>query len=99
VGRFRPNLLIDAHGDGAFPEDDWTGCTLRIGDALVRVDARDQRCVVVNVDPATAARDPIVLRTVARQRRTRLGVYGTTARPGRLAVGDPVVVEASAGHG
>ena len=58
VGRFRPNLLIDAHGGTAFPEEDWTGCTLRIGDAVVRVDARDQRCVVVNVDPTTAERDP-----------------------------------------
>lgn len=94
VGRFRPNLLIDAPGGGAFPEDGWTGCTLRIGDALVRIDARDQRCVVVNIDPRTAARDPIVLRTVARRRQARVGVYGTTARPGRVAVGDPVVVAA-----
>jgi hypothetical protein len=94
VGRFRPNVLIDAHGGNAFPEDDWTGCTLRIGDALVRVDARDKRCVVVNVDPTTAERDPIVLRTIARRRTSRLGVYATTARPGRVAVGDPVVVAA-----
>lgn len=96
VGRFRPNLLIDAHAHrgAAFPEEDWTGCTLRIGDALVHVDARDQRCVVVNIDPATAARDPIVFRTIARRRKARLGVYGTTARPGRVAVGDPVVVAA-----
>jgi uncharacterized protein len=49
---------------------------------------------VVNVDPRTAARDPIVLRTVARRRQTRMGVYGTTARPGRVVVGDPVVVAA-----
>jgi hypothetical protein len=94
VGRFRPNLLIDAHGGNAFPEEDWTGATLRIGDALVRVDAPDQRCVVVNVDPTTAERDPIVFRTIARRRKARLGVYGTTARPGRVAVGDPVVVAA-----
>ena len=92
VGRFRPNLLIDAHGDRAFTEEEWTGRTLRIGDALVRVDARDKRCVIVNVDPTTAERDPIVLRTVVRQHEARLGVYGTTAAPGRVAVGDPVVV-------
>jgi uncharacterized protein len=94
VGRFRPNLLIDAPDGNDFSEDDWTGCTLRIGDALVRVDARDQRCVVVNVDPATAERDPIVFSTIVRRRKARLGVYGTTARPGRVAVGDPVVVAA-----
>ena len=96
AGRFRPNLVIDAHGDEAFPEEGWVGYTLRIGDALVRVDARDQRCVVVNVDPTTAGRDPTVFRTIARQRQARLGAYGTTARPGRVAVGDPVVVAALA---
>jgi len=94
VRRFRPNLLIEATDGTAFPEEDWVGCTLRIGEALIRVDARDRRCVVVNVDPTTAERDPMVLRTVARHREARLGVYGTTARPGRVAVGDPVLVAA-----
>jgi uncharacterized protein YcbX len=92
VERFRPNLVIDAPGPDARPEDGWIGCTLRIGDALIRVDARDQRCVVVNVDPTTASRDPVVFSTIVRQCRARLGVYGTTTRPGRVAVGDPVVV-------
>lgn len=93
--RFRPNLVLDAPdapGPGTFPEEGWIGCTLRIGDALVRVDGRDQRCVVVNVDPATAARDPAVFRTIARHRQARLGAYATTARPGRIQVGDPVTV-------
>jgi uncharacterized protein YcbX len=93
--RFRPNLVIDAldgPGPRPFPEEGWIGCTLRIGDALVRVDGRDQRCVVVNVDPATAERDPAVFRTIARHRQARLGAYATTARPGRIQVGDPVTV-------
>lgn len=96
AGRFRPNLVIDAYGDRAFPEDRWPGCTLQIGDALVRIDARDQRCVVVNVDPATAERDPGVFRAIARDREVRLGVYGTTVRPGSVQPGDPVVVVARA---
>lgn len=98
VERFRPNLLIDAHAHGhgheAFTEDEWIGCTLRLGDALVRIDARDQRCVVVNIDPRTAQRDPAVFRTIARHRRARLGVYATTVRPGPVAVGDPVTLAA-----
>jgi MOSC domain-containing protein len=92
--RFRPNVVIDAHDANAIPEENWTSCTLRIGDALVRVDARDQRCIVVNVDPTTAQPDPIVFRTIARRRKARLGVYATTVRPGRVAVGDPVVIVA-----
>ncbi len=67
------------------------GAVVRVGG--MRVDRRDRRCVVVNVDPATTARDAAVLRTIARERQACLGVYGTTVEPGRVAVGDPVVVE------
>src|SRR5919197_1312880 len=90
--RFRPNLLVDASG-GEFPEDAWVGAVLRIGGFTMRVDQRDQRCVMINVDPATTERDPSILKTAGRERDTCLGVYGTTVQPGRVAVGDPVVRE------
>lgn len=70
--RFRPNLLVDAAGHD-FPEDAWVGRILRIGGVRMRVDQRDKRCVVVTVDPVTLRRDPAVLRTIARERDTRLG--------------------------
>jgi uncharacterized protein YcbX len=95
VRRFRPNLLVEAEGEAqgeGFPEEAWIGCILRVGDALLRVDRRDRRCVVVNVDPATAERNPVVLRTIARHRQAQVGVYGSTVRPGRVAVGDAVLV-------
>jgi uncharacterized protein YcbX len=88
--RFRPNLVVDAAGDAPFPEDGWVGSELRIGELVMRVDMRDQRCVMINVDPVTLDRDPGVLRTVAQQRDACLGVYGTIVAPGRVAVGDPV---------
>jgi uncharacterized protein YcbX len=91
VRRFRPNLLVDVSGD--FPEDDWVGRVLRIGGARMRVDQRDRRCVMINVDPDTTERDAAVLKAVARERDTCLGVYGTTVQPGPVAVGDPVVLE------
>jgi len=93
VRRFRPNLLVEATGDADFPEDDWVGSVLRIGGLRMRVDKRDQRCVVVNVDPATTERDPAILRAIGRERDACLGVYGSTVQPGRVAVGDPVLVE------
>jgi uncharacterized protein len=90
--RFRPNLLVEpAHG-AAFAEDGWVGAVLQVGEAMMRVDRRDERCAVVNVDPATAERDPAVLKAIGRERRACLGVYGSTVRPGRVAVGDPVVL-------
>ncbi len=84
--RFRPNLLVDAPG-GEFPEDGWVGRVLRVGGLRMRVDQRDQRCVMITIDP------PAVLRAIARERDARLGVYGTTVTPGRVAVGDPVELE------
>jgi uncharacterized protein YcbX len=86
--RFRPNLLIDAAGD--FPEESWLGRVLTIGTLTMRVDARDGRCAVITVDPTTLDRNRDVLRVVARERSNRLGVYGSTVQPGRIALGDPV---------
>ena len=93
VRRFRPNLLIEAADGGPFPEDAWVGSVLRIGGARVRVDKRDQRCVMVNVDPATSERDPAVLRAIAREREACLGVYGSTVQPGIVQTGDEVALE------
>jgi uncharacterized protein len=89
AARFRPNLLVEADGR-EFPEDVWVGRTLRIGGLRMRVDQRDKRCVMVTVDPVTLDRDPAILRAIARERDARLGVYGSTVEPGRVAVGDPV---------
>jgi MOSC domain-containing protein len=66
---------------------------VRIGGLRMRVDKRDQRCVMVAIDPVTLDRNPAVLRAIARERDARLGVYGSTVEPGPVAVGDPVELE------
>lgn len=91
--RFRPNLLLAAADDAPYQEEAWIGAVLRAGGMRMRVDQRDERCVVVNVDPVTTERDPAVLRTLARERQACAGVYGSTVAPGRVAVGDPVYLE------
>jgi len=91
--RFRPNLLVTAAGAAPFQEEAWVGAVLRIGGMRMRVDQRDERCVIVNVDPVTTERDPAVLRMLARERETCTGVYGSIVEPGRVAVGDPVVLD------
>lgn len=92
VRRFRPNLVVEAYDDDPWPEDRWVGATLQVGTAAVRVDQRDKRCVLVDVDPDTADRDPSLLRAIARERDARLGVYGSVARPGSVQVGDELVL-------
>jgi uncharacterized protein YcbX len=90
--RFRPNLLVEPVGDAEFPEDAWVGSVVRIGGLSMRLDKRDQRCVMINVDPVTVERDANVLRTVVRERESCFGVYGSIVEPGRVALGDTVSV-------
>lgn len=89
--RFRPNLVVET--TGAYREDDWVGRTLTIGSMRMRVDRRDERCVITSTDPETTAVDPSVLKTIGRERGACLGVYGTPVDPGRVAVGDEIYVD------
>lgn len=91
--RFRPNIVIETTAAEPFPEDGWVGRVLRIGSYRCRVDVRDKRCMMVNVDPVDGVVNPAVLRAIAQQREARFGVYGTTVEPGEIALGDGVVVE------
>lgn len=93
--RFRPNLVVDAaECEEPFPEDAWVGSVLRIGTGYrCRMDVRDPRCVMVNVDPQSGAMNPAVLRAIATEREARFGVYGTTVEPGEIAPGDEVWLE------
>jgi uncharacterized protein len=92
AARFRPNLLVDACGSD-FPEDAWVGRVLRIGALRMRVDLRDKRCVIVTMDPVTLRRNPAILRVIARERDSRVGVYGSAVEPGLVSVGDAVELE------
>jgi uncharacterized protein YcbX len=86
--RFRPNLLVESDER----EDAWVGRVLRIGGMAMRVDQRDDRCVIITIDPLTRQRDPAVLRTLARERSNCIGVYGSTVQEGRVEVGDEVLL-------
>ncbi len=91
--RFRPNLVVESFVDTDYPEDKWVGSVVRIGSMRMRIDKRDKRCVMVNVDPVTTVKNPAILRAVAQERESCLGVYGTTVEPGLTNLGDIVVIE------
>jgi uncharacterized protein YcbX len=92
--RFRPNLVITPTAGVPYTEDEWAGCSLRIGEAIVRIDRRDTRCIIVNVDPGTGRPDAALLKVIGRHREACAGVYGTTVRPGLVQVGDLVSLAA-----
>lgn len=98
--RFRATVLIDTDGDG-FPEQDWVGRRLTIGDVEVDVSAPTPRCVMVTLPQQDLPSDEGVLRTLARHNRVDvlgsgryacLGAYASVVRPGRVATGDTVIL-------
>ena len=95
--RFRPNIVIETDSAEPFEEDRWVGQTLMFGEgnsgAALSVTMRDERCVMVNLDPDTAERDPAVMKTVVRMNENYAGVYGTVVRAGELRVGQVVTLE------
>jgi uncharacterized protein len=95
--RFRPNVVIETNSAEPFEEDRWVGGELMFGEgnsgAAVRVNMRDERCVMVNFDPDTAERDSEVMKTVVRMNENCAGVYGTVVRAGELRVGQVVTAE------
>lgn len=91
LARFRINVVIEA--DPAMGrETDWCGGTLRFGSAgtTLVLSVGIQRCAMVTIDPATAERDPSVLRMVARDFDNQIGAYGTAVQLGLIRVGDAV---------
>jgi uncharacterized protein len=88
--RFR--MLIELEGVEAYAEDGWQGRCLRVGDAVVRLGRRIDRCVMTNLAPDTGENDFDTLKVLAQHRKVGtellLGVYGDVERPGRIEVGD-----------
>jgi GntR family transcriptional regulator/MocR family aminotransferase len=92
--RFRANIYID--GARPWEEFDWIGASLRVGDAVMRVDRRNGRCGATNVDPWTGQRDrdiPTALRSAFGHKD--LGVYLVTEQAGAVVVGDQVAAPES----
>lgn len=92
--RFRPNIILETERQDAFLEDEWVGRQLTFGEddegPAVNVTLRDLRCVMINLDPDTAAQDPRIMQTVVGLNQNNAGVYATVVRTGTVSVGDPV---------
>jgi uncharacterized protein YcbX len=92
--RFRANIVVETERGEAFLEDGWVGRTLVFGDRnpepAVSVTMRDERCVMINLDPETAEQDPRVMKTVVRLNDNNAGVYATVVRTGTIHIGDRV---------
>ena len=96
VRRYRPNLLLEASGDG-FAEDAWVDREVGIGDARLSVSMLAMRCVMTTLAQRDLGPDVDTLRTIARHHRREIaglgtwacaGVYASVTQAGTVRVGD-----------
>ena len=87
--RFRPNIVVDmAAVDGSFPETEWIGRKLAIGELLVTISEPCRRCGFTIIAQDGFDDDPAILRNLVRHNAHNLGVYCTVDRPAGIKVGD-----------
>ncbi|NNN30410.1 MOSC domain-containing protein [Streptomyces sp. S3(2020)] len=103
--RFRPNLVVDTDAGPGFPEDDWLGSRLRVGEALFRVVVPTPRCVIPTLGHDELPADSGIMRAVAREHRVPvfdlgrlscLGVYLDVLEAGTVRVGDLITLQEAA---
>jgi uncharacterized protein YcbX len=92
--RFRPNLVIDAPGEG-YLERAWIGRRLRVGGAALEVIRPTGRCVMVTLPQAELPRQAPLLRALESDGDALFGVYAEVLSPGTVRAGDSVSFEAT----
>ena len=95
--RFRMNFGVD--GIDAHAEDAWRGRHVQVGDAVVIPQGHVGRCVITTQNPDTGCTDLDTLKGLAAYRSSvetteplPFGIHAAVAEPGRVRVGDPVVL-------
>jgi uncharacterized protein YcbX len=89
VRRFRPNVVVG----GVATLEELVGERLALGrSAVVEVVKRTKRCAMPTMRQPGIDKDVDVLRTLARGRDLRLGVYARVVSPGTFEVGAPITV-------
>lgn len=102
--RFRMNVIVDTSEPG-FPENDWVGREVVLGDTVrLRVASPDTRCVMTTLAQDDLPSDREVLRALVQHNRVQVGsgglypcagVYAVIEADGALRSGDPVSVASS----
>ena len=85
--RFRANILID--GANAWEEFNWIGKKITIGEAVLQVFKRTQRCAATNVNPDSAQRDINIPKEInSHYGHLDLGIYAKVTQGGLISVSD-----------
>ncbi|MFY8001754.1 MAG: MOSC domain-containing protein [Candidatus Kapaibacteriota bacterium] len=89
IRHFRANIVIETSDNQPFGEDSWVGKSIAIGEegARMAVTLKDERCMMLNLNPETAQTDPTIMKSVVQLNNNYAGVYGTVLQTGTIAVG------------
>lgn len=102
--RFRPSFLLDTPDLDGFPENEWAGRTLQVGqgDDAVEITLGEPapRCIMTTVAQGDLPREPGVLQTIAAENKLTnplgtfacLGCYASVASGGTVEVGAPITL-------
>ena len=87
--RFRPNIVVDMQPiAGRFPETEWIGRRIAIGELELTVSEPCRRCGFTIIAQDGFDNDPNILRTLVKKNAHNLGVYCEVTRPGTVRTGD-----------
>jgi uncharacterized protein len=91
--RFRPNIVVSTGpGDQGFPENDWIGHTVAIGDVRLAITEPCPRCVMITLPQGDLPKDAGILRTAAQHNAVNVGVYASVLSAGSIRRGDAVTL-------
>ena len=83
--RFRANILID--GCNAWEEFNWIGKKINVGDAVLKVFKRTQRCAATNVNPDNGQRDINIPNQIkSYYGHVDLGIYAKVTKGGLISI-------------
>lgn len=88
IHRWRGNLWFD--GGAPWEEFDWLDRELRIGEAVVIVRERTDRCLATHNNPETGRRDDDILGALDTWGHRDFSVRAEIVKSGRIAIGDKI---------
>ncbi len=90
VRRFRMNVVMDTALPGPYPEHEWAGRRIRIGEAVLEVVMACPRCVMVTLAEGELPVDHSLMRTLVRETRHNAGSYLSVVAEGDVREGDAI---------
>lgn len=93
VSRFRPNILLNCEGfEGPYPEQQWVGKTIKLGETLLKILVDCPRCSMTTHGFADLPKDPGIMRALVQANGGNLGVYAKVVEGGKIDLGSSLEI-------